>query len=400
MNEKNKKLFSIILVAFFGLLLVLTTFSSFIIVQRYERYQKELTELEKSYITLQSEYSEKATEYEKQKDQLNQITEELVQAQQDLEEMRTQLARLESDIEMYKEYQQEYAKLLSSYNELQAKYDAVTQHPEVNYDMLWDIVESRLPGVICIGDSLTAGNTDCSYPLVLQSRIQNEIFYRIPVVTCAQPGKPSDWIVDYSGVTFTYHPEYMDYIFVVWIGTNGGWSVPVVDEYGNPVYDTDKPLYDDEGNPQTDEYGNPLYEQKTQEDPEVLVSQINWMLGSHTDPDDRFVVINITNRNNTNGAALDEALSAAFGKKFINLRQYLSTQAIYDAGITPTEADRNLMAIGRPPASLMQDMSTGAKDPTHFNDTGYTLIGNYIYEQLDSLGYFDTAKAKINQYLK
>lgn len=71
-----------------------------------------------------------------------------------------------------------------------------------------------------------------------------------------------------------------------------------------------------------------------------------------------------------------------YGDQYINLRQYMITMGMSDAGLEPTEADIERIAEGLVPASLLVD------DMVHFNAMGYTLIGNLVYERMYELGYF------------
>ena len=76
-----------------------------------------------------------------------------------------------------------------------------------------------------------------------------------------------------------------------------------------------------------------------------------------------------------------------YGDKYINLRKYMATDAIYDAGLEPTKSDLQRMQVGYAPFSLL------ARDELHFNATGYELIGKLVYNRMESLGYFDEVKA-------
>lgn len=81
--------------------------------------------------------------------------------------------------------------------------------------------------------------------------------------------------------------------------------------------------------------------------------------------------------------ALENYMQAEYGDKFLNLRKYLCTSSMDDAGLTPTQNDIWRMQAGYAPLSLM----TG--DLLHFNSKGYELIGNLVYDKMEQLGYFD-----------
>ncbi|MCM3216099.1 phage baseplate upper protein [Niallia taxi] len=96
---------------------------------------------------------------------------------------------------------------------------------------------------------------------------------------------------------------------------------------------------------------------------------------------DRYVVLGLTTGTTASRADKEKAFQQAFGRNYINLREYLSTYAIYDVGLTPTQADLDAMAVGSVPPSILND-------PVHFNGFGYTGIGKFaIYKRLKELLY-------------
>ena len=71
----------------------------------------------------------------------------------------------------------------------------------------------------------------------------------------------------------------------------------------------------------------------------------------------------------------------AFGRRFVNVREYLSSAAaMADAGLTPTAGDLTDMANGAVPLSLRSDA-------THLNTSGYTVLAGYINQRLIELGF-------------
>jgi lysophospholipase L1-like esterase len=111
-------------------------------------------------------------------------------------------------------------------------------------------------------------------------------------------------------------------------------------------------------------------------DDNELINQIRSMVDFSRNK--QYVVCGLTTGNATSRAALENAMQQEFGRRFINLREYLSTYGVYDAGITPTQADLDAMAVGAVPPSLLSDT-------VHFNSYGYTVIGNQIYKRLKEL---------------
>ena len=73
-------------------------------------------------------------------------------------------------------------------------------------------------------------------------------------------------------------------------------------------------------------------------------------------------------------------LSKKYGDKFFNWRQYVSTNALYDFGITPTKDDLEAMAVGSCPPSLLIDS-------VHLCAAGYAILGYKIVERYKDLGY-------------
>jgi hypothetical protein len=73
-------------------------------------------------------------------------------------------------------------------------------------------------------------------------------------------------------------------------------------------------------------------------------------------------------------------LSKKYGDKFFNWRQYVSTNALYDFGITPTGDDLEAMAVGSCPPSLLIDS-------VHLCAAGYAILGYKIVERYKDLGY-------------
>jgi hypothetical protein len=133
-------------------------------------------------------------------------------------------------------------------------------------------------------------------------------------------------------------------IQVFWAGTNGGWV------------DTDGVTYN----------------------PDVLVSQLQRMAGFLQT--ERYLVIGLTALTVAQYANLDARMARAFGRKFLDLRGYMLSYGLADAGITPTAQDSADIAAGKIPSSLRYDQ-------THFNDAGYAIAGAQVYLRMLELNY-------------
>lgn len=74
-------------------------------------------------------------------------------------------------------------------------------------------------------------------------------------------------------------------------------------------------------------------------------------------------------------------LKQKFGEHFVDVSGYMSQCGLEEAGMTATDEDSAEIAKGAVPVSLM------ISDKTHFNSTGFTILGNLIYKHIVSLGY-------------
>jgi len=142
---------------------------------------------------------------------------------------------------------------------------------------------------------------------------------------------------------------YKDYIHVVWIGTYDGFTSP-----------------DD------------------------LVAQVKTLLSRQTSNSDRFIVIGLGSYKgfwesyNEKLDGIDAAMSQAFGNRYINLRKYLCSDGLADAGVSATAADRLDLKQGVVPESLRS--ASGSMD---YSAKVYSLLGKLVYERMEKLGYFD-----------
>lgn len=124
---------------------------------------------------------------------------------------------------------------------------------------------------------------------------------------------------------------------------------------------------------------------------EELIEQQRAIINHQSgNPEGRFIIIGLHTGTAEVRAELESAMSDEYGSQYINLREYMSTQGLTDAGIEATEEDLEMMEQGMTPASLKADN-------THFNAVGYELIGNLIYQRMDELGYFDEVKGVIEE---
>jgi lysophospholipase L1-like esterase len=115
------------------------------------------------------------------------------------------------------------------------------------------------------------------------------------------------------------------------------------------------------------------------------------IVNSQTKKQDKYVILGLTTGTASSRSGLETAMVNFYGDKYINLREYLSADGIYDAGLRPTEKDLEAMKVGSVPPSLLSDS-------VHLNSYGYTLIGNLVYKRMMELGYFNDIVEIIKKY--
>lgn len=100
---------------------------------------------------------------------------------------------------------------------------------------------------------------------------------------------------------------------------------------------------------------------------------------------DRYIVIGFHKPNKSISTInrmkeMEDSLQMAFSNHYINLRDYLVRNGLSDAGLTPTEEDKDSMSIGQVPPQLMVD-------GVHFTNDGYKLISNLVKVKFKELRY-------------
>lgn len=195
--------------------------------------------------------------------------------------------------------------------------------------------------ITCYGDSLTAGQSDDrKYPMNLHSAIlEKNIVYNAGV-----GGYKSNQIVDLNEKILKVS-TIKDDIQILWMGTNGGWN----------------------------------------NDPSTLISQYETLIARFGS--DKYIVIGIPIDNTgtltvDNLKQLETAMSNKFGEHYINMREYLVTNGLSDAGIEATSEDLSRISEGKVPTSLLYDN-------VHYNSSGYSVISDCIYNKLKALNYIN-----------
>lgn len=199
-------------------------------------------------------------------------------------------------------------------------------------------VENYLPGVVFYGDSLTMGEggNGVSYPDIVRALIVKNV-YDIPTKT-----------VNVTGFDGIGGAMYQGYIPVVFVGTNSGWDGNISN----------------------------------------LIRQQKRLIGES----ERYIVIGIPTGSQAERAELEAEMIREYGDKYINLRQYLSTNGMESIELTPSAEDELAMSEGRTPPGLMSG------DGVNLNYYGYKLVGFLTYDRMTRLGYFDEVLQAVEAY--
>ncbi len=288
-----------------------------------------------------------------------------------------------------------------------------------------------LPGIVCWGDSLTYGahGGGVTYPLTLEAMIQEKIGgpYQVPVINMGVGGESSITIVGRNGaIPYVLSedlviPADITPVDVYYTSKEGQKVAPLRQGKAgvNPVVIggiegilsiTQETHVSKEfsyqftrttpGEAKTVPAGTTLVTDASSKylnylpvvyigqnggytDFADLIRQQRAIIDHQTANQDRFVIVGMHTGTAESRAPLEKAMLDEYGDKYINLRQYMATDAMADAGLEPTEEDLRLMAQGSTHYSLM------VPDHCHFNSTGYALIGKLIYKTMDTLGYLN-----------
>ncbi len=290
------------------------------------------------------------------------------------------------------------------------------------------VVEKYLPGVICWGDSLTAGG----YPTILTTLISCNAVDGVTAVNRGVGGETSATIVGRSGAipyvtdkefTIPAGAEKVEITFKLEDGKNvaplrqgnrgmesvtidgiEGTMTIVQESYISPEYhyffQRSK-----SGEAHTVKAGTEIVTKAKSEfldyipvifigqnggytDFEDLIRQQRAIIERQTGPDGRFVIVGLHTGTAESRAALEEAMEAEYGENYLNLREYMSTVAIHEAGVVPTLKDYQMMAEGSTPESLL-------RDGCHFTNPGNELLAKVIFAHMEKLGFFDEVREAV-----
>lgn len=332
------------------------------------------------------------------------------------------------------------------------------------YDRDMQTVQTYLPGIVCWGDSLTAGSSgNVSYPSTLQKYINTYMcdiyeFYStidnaqdysrldwsqytvsIPVVNMGSGKESCATVLGRSGVSPYVVGDYFEIpaepeAVAITIKSESGETVapltagnvgvnPVTingvegtvtlvseDQGGNAYHFTRSQA----GDPIAVEPGTQIataaagqyrdyvhvvwigtYDNVNK--PENLVASVKQLLSRQAQNPDRYLVLGpCTVKGSWSGVsantmnAIDSAMLQEFGNHYINVRKYLMSDGMTDAGLTVSREEKTQIQQGQVPASFRSN--TNGAD---LSGTAYKLIGKLVYDRMESLGYFAEVRQEL-----
>ena len=101
----------------------------------------------------------------------------------------------------------------------------------------------------------------------------------------------------------------------------------------------------------------------------------------HNNASGQYIVMGLT-INYSNRTELEKRMELEFGRRFLNLREYLLSYGLSDNNLTATAEDTAAISAGNMPPSILDD-------GTHFNDYGYQAVANAVYQRGQLLGYWN-----------
>lgn len=123
-------------------------------------------------------------------------------------------------------------------------------------------------------------------------------------------------------------------------------------------------------------------------DPDSLIDDQKTFIAGR----ERYIVLGMPTGSRDEMAAVEAKMAAEYGDKFINLREYLSTDGMASINLAIYPEDEAAMAEGRTPPGLL------AADGVTLNESGYKLAAFLTYDRMDTLGYFDEVRGAVEEY--
>lgn len=315
--------------------------------------------------------------------------------------------------------------------------EPTTPAPPLSYEerqqLMRQLISQELPGILCWGDSLTAGHggNGVSYPGVLSELLNIRLIDGIEVLNFGVSIETTYTIMARANVVPLYAFDFVipegcypaelevvtDYGMYLNLAANGdGGLNPVTiagvkgilkfvrdKEDGGKLYSftrlepgekVEVPgmtaiIPDSVG--KYSNYVNIVFmgQNGTYDGYEDLVNLYRRFADSFDN--DRYIFIGLTTDTAESRQPFENLMTEAFGDKFINMRAELVNRGTQLVGIPENEEDAADRVFGKVPASLMSD-------EVHLNEYGYRSMAYIIYERMEQLGYFDGVKGILSEY--
>ena len=320
--------------------------------------------------------------------------------------------------------------------EVTTEEETTTQQPALSEEerqaLLRQQVTEALPGIVCWGDSLTAGygGNGESYPATLERLIAQRLIDGIPVVNngvCVEQSytimaRAGVWAIYVEGFTIPAECESVEVHLILEGGiyTNlthfgdGGLNPVTIegvkgiltpshheDEYGYVYFTRLKPgeavevpnmsLVHPVSKQAYDNYVNIIFmgENGIYSSADDLVRQHQRFIDVRKL--DRYIIIGLTTGDNGSRGELSQKMSEHFGSNYIDMRTELVQRGPELAGVGRWADEAYYFEKG-----LVMDYLKS--DDIHLNEYGYRAVGEIVYERMETLGYFDGVKNAIAVY--
>lgn len=286
-----------------------------------------------------------------------------------------------------------------------------------------------IPGIICIGDSLTQGTGGIAYTEFLQEDMEKK-GYIIPIYNLGVGGENTVTILSRLGAlpltikSFTI-PEGIEPVEITFENAYNGFSVSPLRQGSennngiNPCHingieglisinqtDYISQEYNyyftrieagcetevAEGS-EVNTYARNAYKDgifivfigtnSGYTDIDDLIEQQKLLLDLQELNQDKYVIIGLTTGTREERSELEETMEQTYGNKYINLRECFTNQKLLeDAGIEMTSQDLAMIEQGIVPECVRSD-------EVHYNTAGYKLLSEIILGRMIELGYMD-----------
>ena len=363
-------------------------------------------------------------------------TEEITTQETTTEEITTQQVTTEEVTTTQEVTTEEITTQETTTEEITTQEETTTQQPTLSEEerqaLLRQKVMQELPGIVCWGDSLTAGygGNGESYPATLERLIAQRLIDGIPVVNngvCVEQSytimaRAGVWAIYAEGFTIPAECESVEVHLILEGGiyTNlthfgdGGLNPVTIegvkgiltpshheDEYGYVYFTRLEPgeavevpnmsLVHPVSKQAYDNYVNIIFmgENGIYDSADDLVRQHQRFIDVRKL--DRYIIIGLTTGDNDSRGELSQKMAEHFGSNYIDMRTELVQRGPELAGVGRWADEAYYFEKGLVMGYLKSD-------DIHLNEYGYRAVGEIVYERMEALGYFDGVKNAIAAY--